>query len=99
MLTCLYVTVNCLLLTVNLLNNSHTYSHLVNKLTVESKWLTVTQRQVNSLQLNADSLLGPVQSQQLTVNCQQLAVDSSPELMQMSIDGHIYIYIYPWEVQ
>ena len=49
---------------------------------------------VNSWQLNADGLLGPVQSQQLTVNCQQLAVDGLPELMQMSTDGHIYIYIY-----
>ena len=49
---------------------------------------------VNSWQLNANSLLGPVQSQQLTVNCQQLAVDGPPELMQMSTDGHIYIYIY-----
>ena len=48
---------------------------------------------VNSWQLNADGLLGPVQSQQLTVNCRQLAVDSPPELMQMSTDGHIYIYI------
>ena len=49
---------------------------------------------VNSQQLDADGLLGPVQSQQLTVNCQQLAVDSPPEPMQMSTDGHIYIYIY-----
>ena len=48
---------------------------------------------VNSWQLNADGLLGPVQSQQLTVNCQQLVVDGLPELMQMSTDGHIYIYI------
>ena len=48
---------------------------------------------VNSWQLNADGLLGPVQSQQLTVNCQQLAVDGPPELMQMSTDGYIYIYI------
>ena len=46
---------------------------------------------VNSWQLNADSLLGPVQSQQLTVNCQQLAVDGPPEPMQTSTDGHIYI--------
>ena len=49
---------------------------------------------VNSQQLNADGSLGPVQSQQLTVNCQQLAVDGPPELMQMLTDGHIYIYIY-----
>ena len=48
---------------------------------------------VNSQQLNADGPLGLVQSQQLTVNCQQLAVDGPPELMQMSTDGHIYIYI------
>ena len=48
---------------------------------------------VNSWQLNANGLLEPVQSQQLTVNCQQLAVDGQPELMQMSTDGHIYIYI------
>ena len=49
---------------------------------------------VDSQQLNADGPLGPVQSQQLTVNCQQLAVDGPPELMQMLTDGHIYIYIY-----
>ena len=49
---------------------------------------------VNSWQLNADGPLGPVQSQQLTVNCRQLAVDGLPELMQTSTDGHIYIYIY-----
>ena len=48
---------------------------------------------VNSWQLNADGPLGPVQSQQLTVYCQQLAVDGPPELMQTSTDGHIYIYI------
>ena len=48
---------------------------------------------VNSWQLNDNGLLEPVQSQQLTVNCQQLAVDGLPELMQMSTDGHIYIYI------
>ena len=48
---------------------------------------------VNSWQLNADGLLGPVQSQQLTVNCRQLVVDGLPELMQISTDGYIYIYI------
>ena len=56
--------------------------------------LTVNTLMVNSWQLNADGLLGLVQSQQLTVNCQQLAVDSLPEPMQMLTDGHIYIYIY-----
>ena len=35
---------------------------------------------VNSQQLNADGPLGLVQSQQLTVNCRQLAVDGPPEL-------------------
>ena len=42
---------------------------------------------VNSQQLNADGPLGPVQSQQLTVNCRQLAVVCLPELSVMLWSG------------